>query len=101
MNWITNSAAMLVLESGSRMSRKKRKGPAPAMRAAPASPPGTGRENGRAREVPGAAPPGLPPGHGRKEVAAGDRRRARAEGRKGEPAIGIQHAEIGHDLEGG
>ncbi len=51
MNWITNSAAMLVLESGSTTSQKKRIGPAPSMRAASASSSGTVRKNCRNRKV--------------------------------------------------
>ena len=51
MNWITKSAAMLVLESGTRMSRKKRIGPAPSMRAASSSSSGTVRKNWRNRKV--------------------------------------------------
>jgi len=37
MNWITNSAAIEVRDSGSRTSRKNRSGPAPSMRAASTS----------------------------------------------------------------
>src|SRR3954465_5715263 len=51
MNWITKRAAMLVLESGRRTSRKKRIGPAPSMRAASASSSGTVRKNWRKRKV--------------------------------------------------
>src|SRR5215216_4605800 len=51
MNWITNNAAMLVLESGSSTSQKKRIGPAPSMRAASASSSGTVRKNWRNRNV--------------------------------------------------
>src|SRR5512146_1418036 len=51
MNMMTNSAAMLVRDSGSRMSKKKRMGPAPSMRAASASSSGTVRKNWRKRNV--------------------------------------------------
>ena len=51
MNMMTNSAAMLVRDSGSRMSTKKRIGPAPSMRAASASSSGTVRKNWRNRNV--------------------------------------------------
>src|SRR5215510_5260224 len=51
MNWMTKSAAMLVLESGSSTSLKKRIGPAPSMRAASASSSGTVRKNWRNRNV--------------------------------------------------
>ncbi len=42
---------MLVLESGSSTSQKKRNGPAPSMRAASASSSGTVRKNWRKRKV--------------------------------------------------
>ena len=51
MNWMTKSAAMLVAESGSRMSLKKRIGPAPSIRAASTSSSGTVRKNWRKRKV--------------------------------------------------
>ncbi|MNF10408.1 hypothetical protein D3C80_2113360 [compost metagenome] len=51
MNWITNRAAMLVLDKGSSTSRKKRTGPAPSMRAASISSSGTVRKNWRNRKV--------------------------------------------------
>ena len=51
MNWITNSAAMLVFESGSNTSQKKRMGPAPSMRAASTSSSGTVRKNWRNKKV--------------------------------------------------
>src|ERR1044071_7985880 len=51
MNWITKSAAMLVFESGSTTSRKKRIGTGPSMRAASASSSGTVRKNWRKRNV--------------------------------------------------
>ncbi len=51
MNWITNNAAMLVLDSGSTTSLKKRSGPAPSMRAASASSSGMVRKNWRNRKV--------------------------------------------------
>ena len=51
MNWMTNSAAMLVLESGNSTSLKNRIGPAPSMRAASASSSGTVRKNWRKRKV--------------------------------------------------
>ncbi len=51
MNMITKIAAMLVRERGMRMSRKKRIGPAPSMRAASASSSGTVRKNCRNRNV--------------------------------------------------
>jgi len=46
MNWITNSAAMLVVLSGTSTSRKKRIGPAPSMRAASTNSSGTVRRTG-------------------------------------------------------
>src|SRR3546814_10396559 len=45
MKRMTKSAAMLVRVSGSRMSLKKRSGPAPSMRAASTSSSGTVRKN--------------------------------------------------------
>ena len=51
MNWITNSAAIEVRDSGSRTSRKNRSGPAPSMRAASVSSSGTLRKNWRNRNV--------------------------------------------------
>ena len=51
MNMMTNSAAMLVLESGSTTSKKKRIGPAPSIRAASASSRGTVMKNCRNRNV--------------------------------------------------
>ena len=51
MNWITNSAAMVVFDSGSSTSRKKRIGPAPSTRAASASSSGTVMKNWRNRKV--------------------------------------------------
>ena len=51
MNWMTNSAAMLVVDSGSSTSLKKRIGPAPSMRAASTSSSGTVRKNWRNRKV--------------------------------------------------
>src|SRR4051794_3352320 len=51
MKRITKSAAMLVLESGSTTSQKKRMGPAPSMRAASASSSGMVRKNWRKRKV--------------------------------------------------
>ncbi|MOA56332.1 hypothetical protein D3C78_1802920 [compost metagenome] len=51
MNWITNRAAMLVLDSGSSTSKKNRTGPAPSMRAASMSSSGTVRKNWRNRKV--------------------------------------------------
>src|SRR6478752_2657736 len=51
MNWITKSAAMLVLDSGSTTSQKKRIGPAPSMRAASTSSSGIVRKNWRKRKV--------------------------------------------------
>src|SRR5690554_3436080 len=51
MNWMTKSAAMLVLDSGSKMSLKKRKGPAPSMRAASTNSSGTVRKNCRNKKV--------------------------------------------------
>ncbi len=51
MNWITNSAAIEVLDSGTSTSLKKRMGPAPSMRAASTSSSGTVRKNWRNRKV--------------------------------------------------
>ena len=51
MNWITNSAAIDVRVTGSRMSMKKRMGPAPSMRAASTSSSGTVRKNCRNKKV--------------------------------------------------
>ena len=51
MNRITNSAAMLVRDSGSSVSQKKRNGPAPSMRAASSSSSGTVMKNWRNRNV--------------------------------------------------
>ena len=51
MNWITKSAAMLVLDRGSNTSQKKRMGPAPSMRAASTSSSGTVRKNWRNKKV--------------------------------------------------
>ena len=51
MNWITNSAAIEVLDKGTRMSLKKRMAPAPSMRAASTSSSGTVRKNWRNRKV--------------------------------------------------
>ena len=51
MNWMTKSAAMLVLDSGSSTSRKKRSGPAPSMRDASTSSSGMVRKNCRNRKV--------------------------------------------------
>src|SRR5256885_14568618 len=51
MNWITNSAAIEVLDSGTSTSLKKRIGPAPSMRAASTSSSGTVRKNWRNRNV--------------------------------------------------
>ena len=51
MNWITNSAAIEVADMGSRMSLKKRIGPAPSTRAASTSSSGTVRKNWRNRKV--------------------------------------------------
>ena len=51
MNRITNSAAMLVRDSGTTTSQKKRIGPAPSMRAASASSSGIVRKNWRNRNV--------------------------------------------------
>jgi len=51
MNWITNSAAIDVLDSGISTSQKKRMGPAPSMRAASTSSSGTVRKNWRNRKV--------------------------------------------------
>lgn len=51
MNWITKSAAMLVRESGSNTSQKKRMGPAPSILAASTSSSGTVRKNWRNRKV--------------------------------------------------
>ncbi len=51
MNWMTNSAATLVIDSGTSTSLKKRIGPAPSMRAASTSSSGTVRKNCRNRKV--------------------------------------------------
>ena len=51
MNWITNSAAIEVADSGTSTSLKKRIGPAPSMRAASTSSSGTVRKNWRNRKV--------------------------------------------------
>ncbi|MCY1557095.1 hypothetical protein D9M68_939110 [compost metagenome] len=51
MNWMTNSAAMLVDDSGNSTSQKKRIGPAPSTRAASTSSSGTVRKNWRNRKV--------------------------------------------------
>ena len=51
MKRITKSAATLVRDRGSRMSRKNLSGPAPSMRAASASSSGTVRKNWRNRKV--------------------------------------------------
>ena len=51
MNWITNSAAIDVVDSGSSTSLKKRIGPAPSIRAASTSSSGTVRKNWRNRKV--------------------------------------------------
>ena len=51
MNWMTKSAAMLVVDSGSSTSLKKRSGPAPSMRAASTSSSGTVMKNWRKRKV--------------------------------------------------
>ncbi|MCY1364691.1 hypothetical protein D3C87_476730 [compost metagenome] len=51
MNWITNSAAIEVLDSGSSTSKKKRMGLAPSMRDASVSSSGTVRKNWRNRKV--------------------------------------------------
>ena len=51
MNRITESAAMLVRDSGNRMVTKKRSGPAPSTRAASASSSGTVMKNWRNRKV--------------------------------------------------
>ena len=51
MNWITNIAAMFVTDSGTRIVKKKRIGPAPSMRAASASSSGTVMKNWRNRKV--------------------------------------------------
>ncbi|MNL82739.1 hypothetical protein D3C87_2101920 [compost metagenome] len=51
MKRMTNRAAILVLERGSRMSRMKRKGPALSMRAASTNSPGIVRKNCRNRNV--------------------------------------------------
>ena len=51
MNWITNSAAMLVFDIGTTTSQKKRIGPAPSTRAASASSSGIVMKNCRNRNV--------------------------------------------------
>lgn len=51
MNVITNSAAMLVFDSGSTTSQKKRSGPAPSMRAASINSSGSVMKNWRNRNV--------------------------------------------------
>jgi hypothetical protein len=51
MNMITNSAAMLVIDSGSRMSLKNFIGPAPSTRAASINSSGTVMKNCRNRKV--------------------------------------------------
>ena len=51
MNWMTNSAAMLVFDSGSNTSQKNRIGPAPSMRAASVSSSGTVKKNWRNKKV--------------------------------------------------
>ncbi len=51
MNWITNSAAMLVTDSGSSVSKKKRIGPAPSILAASTSSFGTVMKNCRNSKV--------------------------------------------------
>ena len=51
MNWITNRAAIEVRVSGSKMSMKKRIGPAPSMRAASTNSSGTVRKNCRNKKV--------------------------------------------------
>ena len=51
MNRITNSAAMLVRDSGSSVSQKKRNGPAPSMREASSSSSGTVMKNWRNSSV--------------------------------------------------
>jgi hypothetical protein len=52
MNWITNSAAIVVTDSGSSVSQKKRKGPAPSMREASSSSSGIVMKNCRNSSVP-------------------------------------------------
>ena len=51
MNWITNKAAIEVRVSGSKMSMKKRIGPAPSIRAASTSSSGTVKKNCRNKKV--------------------------------------------------
>src|SRR5260221_14453126 len=51
MKSLPNSAVMLVVESGSTTSQKKRMGPAPSIRAASASSSGVVRKNWRKRKV--------------------------------------------------
>src|SRR6478609_2626272 len=51
MNWMTNSAAIDVAESGTSTSLKKRIGPAPSTRAASTSSSGIVRKNWRNRNV--------------------------------------------------
>ncbi len=51
MNWMTNSAAIEVDDSGSSTSLKNRIGPAPSIRAASTSSSGTVRKNWRNRNV--------------------------------------------------
>ena len=51
MNRITNSAAMLVRDSGSSVSLKKRNGPAPSMREASSNSSGTVMKNWRNSSV--------------------------------------------------
>ena len=51
MNWITNSAAMFVTDSGSSVSLKKRNGPAPSIRDASSSSSGTVMKNWRNSSV--------------------------------------------------
>ena len=71
MNW-TEDAAMLVLESGTTTSQKKRIGPAPSMRAASCS---SDRQ---------------------EELAEEERSGGRGDERQREAHVGIDHAEVGH-----
>ena len=52
MNWITNRAAIVVTDSGSRVSQKNRNGPAPSIRDAYSNSSGIVMKNWRNSSVP-------------------------------------------------
>ena len=52
MNWITNSAATVVIDSGSSVSQKNRNGPAPSIREASNNSSGMVMKNCRNNSVP-------------------------------------------------